>query len=598
MILTFDFESFAIAPRPEYPPKPVGIAIQIDNETQYYYAWGHPTNNNSIELEVIERFKFLLARCDKFICHNAMFDCSIVEEVWGIPIPWHKAECTMVMAFIDNPHGELALKPLTEELLGLPPEERDAVEVWLINHSVVRAGSKKWGAFIAYAPGDLVGVYACSDVDRTKRLYDYYLKKWELTPTRVTAYSEELRLMPHILKMDQQGVRIDVITLKKDLNAAYRELDRLDTEIGTILDADVDVDSNDDLANAIEAAGKSKGFATTATGRRSVAKDSLIAAIADNQLLGCLLVRNSLATCIRTFMQPWLEAAEKNPGNRLYIHWNQVRNYSDTGARTGRLSSSPNLQNVPTEWEKLLSQLEAIGYTPTTPMPQVRKYIIPDDGNILISRDFSGQEMRLLAHFAGGDLLARLQNEPEADVHMIAADIAGITRKVAKTLGFAVLYGAGVGRIAETLNCAIDEATRIKATYLEALPEIKALQADVQSRGRANRPIMTLGGRMYYVETAKFMEGRVRTFEYKLTNYLIQGSAADQTKQAMAWYCENTKHGRLLISVHDELVIECPVEYQDEESDLLNQAMTNAFGDTLDYHIISTEARGYNFGAL
>jgi len=66
----------------------------------------------------------------------------------------------------------------------------------------------------------------------------------------------------------------------------------------------------------------------------------------------------------------------------------------------------------------------------------------------------------------------------------------------------------------------------------------------------------------------------------------------------MSWYCENTKHGRLLISVHDELVIECPVEHQDEESDLLNQAMTNAFGDTLDYHIISTEARGYNFGAL
>ena len=502
------------------------------------------------------------------------------------------------MAFIDNPHGELALKPITEELLGLPPEERDAVEEWLINHSVVRAGSKKWGAFIAYAPGDLVGMYACSDVGRTKKLYDFYLHKWEETPTRVTAYEAELRLMPHILKMDQQGVRIDVATLKKDLNAAYRELDRLDTEISTILGADVDVDSNEELANAIEAAGKSKGFAATATGKRSVAKDSLIGAIADNQLLGCLLVRNSLATCIRTFMQPWLEAASTEPNNRLYIRWNQVRNYSDTGARTGRLSSSPNLQNIPTEWEKLLSQLETIGYVPSIPMPQVRKYIIPDDGNILVSRDFSGQEMRLLAHFAGGDLLARLQNDPEADVHMIAADIAGITRKVAKTLGFAVLYGAGVGRIAETLNCDIAEATRIKAKYLEALPEIKALQADVQGRGRRNQPIMTLGGRMYFVEEAKYMEGRVRTFEYKLTNYLIQGSAADQTKAAMEWYCKSTKHGRLLLSVHDELVIECPVEHQDTEAALLEQAMTNAFGDTLDYHIISTEARGFNFGVL
>jgi len=109
---------------------------------------------------------------------------------------------------------------------------------------------------------------------------------------------------------------------------------------------------------------------------------------------------------------------------------------------------------------------------------------------------------------------------------------------------------------------------------------------------------MTLGGRMYFVEEAKYMEGRVRTFEYKLTNYLIQGSAADQTKAAMEWYCKSTKHGRLLLSVHDELVIECPVGHQDTEAALLEQAMTNAFGDTLDYHIISTEARGTNFGVL
>ena len=109
---------------------------------------------------------------------------------------------------------------------------------------------------------------------------------------------------------------------------------------------------------------------------------------------------------------------------------------------------------------------------------------------------------------------------------------------------------------------------------------------------------MTLGGRMYYVEEAKYMEGRVRTFEYKLTNYLIQGSAADQTKAAMTWYCENTKHGRLLLSVHDELVIECPIEYQDEEAALLEHAMNNAFGDVLEYTIVSTEARGANFGAL
>ena len=80
MILTFDFESFAIAPRPEYPPRPVGLAIQIDDEAPHYYAWGHPTNNNCIEEEAQVVLAELLHKCDKFICHNAMFDCSIVEE--------------------------------------------------------------------------------------------------------------------------------------------------------------------------------------------------------------------------------------------------------------------------------------------------------------------------------------------------------------------------------------------------------------------------------------------------------------------------------------------------------------------------------------
>src|SRR5574343_360450 len=85
-------------------------------------------------------------------------------------------------------------------------------------------------------------------------------------------------------------------------------------------------------------------------------------------------------------------------------------------------------------------------------LTQVRKYIIPDPGMIFIGRDYSAQEMKLLAHFTNGALLRALQEDPTKDVHLIAAGIAGITRKVAKTLGFAVLYGAGVGRVAETLG--------------------------------------------------------------------------------------------------------------------------------------------------
>lgn len=598
MILVLDFESDGIEARPAYPPTPRGLAVyRTDiNTGPDYFAWGHPTDNNCKESNVIMHVKEWLARADKIIMHNAPFDGAILEEKWKLKVPWEKVEDTMVMAFIDNPHGELSLKPLAEQHLGLPPAERDAVKDWLIAHGICR-DTKGWGAHICKAPGGLVSEYAKGDVQRTYELWQYYLQKWEHKPSLSVAYRREMDLMPYILRMDQHGVRIDVPELSKDLNAAYVELDWLDTEICRILGKEVDVDSNDELADAIEAAGLNKGFASTTTGKRSVAKDSLLEAVSDPLLLGHLLVRNSLATCIRTFMQPWLAQA-KQTGGRLFIKWNQCRNYSETGARTGRLSSSPNQQNVPTEWEKLKSQLERIGYTLHVPMPQVRKYLLPDEGNVFIGADYAAQEMRLLAHFAGGKLLEKLNENPREDVHMIAANIAGITRKVAKTLGFAVLYGAGVGKIAESLYTGVAEATAIKGNYLAALPEIKSLQNEVQHRGRSNQPITTLGGRQYYVETAKVMGGRLRTFEYKLTNYLIQGSAADQTKLAMLNYCRRTKHGRLTFSVHDQLVIQCKPEYVEEESALLQACMVTAFSDVLDCPFIADIDVGNNFAEV
>ena len=411
-------------------------------------------------------------------------------------------------------------------------------------------------------------------------------------------FMREMQLMPYIQNMDAKGVNLDMAILGDDLSDAFIELDTLDDEIGRILGRQVDVDSNADLANAIEAAGLSNGFASTAKGSRSVAKDSLINAVSDPTLLGHILVRNSLATCIRTFMDPWYKQGKKT-GGILYIKWNQVRNYSDTGARTGRLSSSPNLQNVPDEWEGLHAQLQKLGYQLNRPMPRIRKYLIAAPGHILIGRDYSAQEMRLLAHFVGGALLGSLQIDPTRDIHLIAADIANITRKVAKTLGFAILYGAGIGRIAETLGCDTTTASRLKQQYLTALPEIKELQDDLYNRGRTGKSIKTLGGRLYYCEPAKEVAGRYKTFEYKLTNYLIQGSAADQTKQAMLDFSRHcSPHSRLILSVHDELVAQVHEDNYEREAELLEEAMNNSFADILDYKVISEGSIGHSYADL
>jgi DNA polymerase I len=415
----------------------------------------------------------------------------------------------------------------------------------------------------------------------------------------IEAYRRELRLMPHILKMEQRGINLDGVRLALDTDHYWEVLDELDQKICEKVKREVDVDSNAQLADAIEAAGLSKGFATTPTGLRSTSKESLIGAVADPELLGHLLVRGSIATCLRTFMQPWRVQFEQH--GRLYMKWNQIRNYSDTGARTGRISSSPNLQNIPVEWEELKTQLAAIQYpVPLDLLPQVRKYIIPDIGKIFIGRDYSAQEMKLLAHFTNGALLKALQDDPSKDVHLIAAGIAGITRKVAKTLGFAVLYGAGVGRVAETLGVTVSEATRIKERYLEALPEIKAFQKELSVIGKSRSYTETLGGRHYYAQKPAVIKGSFKSFEYKMPNYKIQGSAADQTKEAMIRYAETTACGELVLTVHDQLVTQVPEDLAsiNTERTLFEAAVNGSFQEVLRYKVTSDESIAYNFAEL
>ena len=591
-LIAIDFESHGIEDRPKYPPVPVGVAVYKEGGEPCYYAWGHPTQNNCTEATAKKALKDILSDPnDEFIFHNAPFDLAITEERLGLTVPWDRVHDTMVLAFLQDPFGELSLKPLAAQWLQMPPDERDAVKDWLIKNGKCR-DVKGWGAYICEAPGELVGTYAIGDVVRTLQLFKL-LFQYVVDTGMEPAYRRELALMPHVLKMEQRGLNLDGEALRKDVDFYFGALDDLDQSICDLLGRQVDIDSGAQLADAIEAAGMSKGFATTPTGLRSTAKESLINAINNPTLLGHLLVRGSVATCLRTFMTSWLE--QYNAHGRLYVKWNLVRNYSDTGARTGRISSSPNLQNIPVEWEGLRAQLTKIGYELPFPLPQVRKYIIPDVGKVFVDRDYSAQELRLLTHFAPGKLLAELEIDPEADIHQIAAKIAGISRKEAKTLAFAVLYGAGVGKIAESLHMTVAEATRVKEQYLKALPEIKALTKRVQDAGKNRSFITTLGGRNYYAQKPAVVKGVWKSFEYKLTNYLIQGSAADATKQAMIAYCNATEHGQLMLSVHDELVIQIPEEHMETESALLAACMNGSFQEELRYKVISTGSTGHNF---
>lgn len=214
---------------------------------------------------------------------------------------------------------------------------------------------------------------------------------------------------------------------------------------------------------------------------------------------------------------------------------------------------------------------------------------------VFVGGDYKAQEMRLLAHFSQGVLLESVIAQPDADIHEIAAKIAGVTRRVAKTLGFAVLYGAGIGRVSESLGIGYEDAARIKARYLAALPDIKKFQKEQTDLGKSGGCVTTLAGREYYTDpTIKIINGRVVEYSYKLVNYKIQGSAADQTKKAMIDY-DDEDEGELVLSVHDQLVAQAPIG---TTSDKLVKAMAGSFQDILRYKVTVDPSTGYNFAEL
>lgn len=562
-----DFETEAIEFGSGRAPKPVGVSIGqgLNRANHRYYAFGHPTNNNCTEAEA----KAALAEVwgQPIVFHNGKFDQSVAVEHWGFE--WKNTyHDTMFLIYLDSPIAPtVSLKPSAERILGMPPDEQEAVRDWLISHGVVPSNTKEWGAYICKAPGDLVGEYAIGDTVRTAALYDH-LYDSVIRRGMLPAYEREIKLSKYLYDAEYLGVRIDRKRLAGDIPVFEAMLAQCEGAIKAIL-GDYPIDTPAQVAKALKAAGYE--LRKTPTGRDSTSQDALHEAIQNSpELLQLLQYRGAVKTLLGTFMRPWLALSARE--GRLHPSWNSVRG-DHYGTRTGRLScSNPNLQNVPTEFEFDYAGILR-GFVP---LPFMRVYILPEPGEVILAADFNGQEMRLLAHFAEGKAMEIYQTDPRADFHQVAAELVErtsglvIKRKQAKITGFSLIYGAGVVALAKQLGVPTDEAGQIKRGYLKAIPGLTDFQNSVSMRSE----VRTWGLRIIPVEPPKYNEdGSVWSFNYKLVNHLIQGTAADQTKESIVVYHENPHWGRFLMTVHDENVVSVKVEHLIKEIIALAKAM-------------------------
>ena len=507
-------------------------------------------------------------------------------EGLGLPLPrWDRIHDTLFLAYLTDPHARsLGLKELCEDLLEWAPDERDDVAAWIMAHKdalhqtygakfgLTRPTPKKTGAYTGFAPGDVVAPYACGDVDRTAALFAF-LYPAVMEASMGYAYDTERELMPILMANEREGMRVDMARLDTDIWGYQADFAHVEDALRGVLGASgLNFDADADVAAILLQRGVVPPENWTMTkpteahpgGQYSVSKDALrpehFTGPDGGEIASALGYRNRLKTCLSMFMEPWFAQGDVN-GGYITTNWNQVRNPEDGGTRSGRPSTDKyNFLNLSKKWEGRDDGYIHPAFLGVRELPLVRRYILPDKGETFIHRDFDGQEMRVFANGEQGDLWQKYQENPKLDPHAFVGTelmrVAGreIERTRVKTLNFQGLYGGGIPALQNKLRCSAAEAKQLKVFHDKALPGRVTLNEEIKKLVRRGLPIRTWGGRLYFVEPPRTVDGRMRNFEYKLINYYCQGSAADLTKRSIIdWHNHPKRQSRFLVTVYDEI---------------------------------------------
>ncbi|HET8985068.1 MAG TPA: DNA polymerase [Trueperaceae bacterium] len=380
----------------------------------------------------------------------------------------------------------------------------------------------------------------------------------------------EMPLVRVLAAMEREGVSIDADMLKTYAGTLKQRLDQLKTEAMEAAGAAFNPDSPKQLGEILFDKLGMRVVKTTKTGRSTDAEVlETLAAETDHPLLRILLEYRELNKLLGTYLEPLPSYLSETTG-RLHASFHQ------TGAATGRLSSSdPNIQNIPIRTEA---------------GREVRRaFRARDDETLLLTADYSQVELRMLAHFSDDTELTKAFKEG-LDIHAYVAsqvfgvpieDVTSDQRRVAKTVNFGIIYGQTAFGLARTLRIPQGEAAKFIAAYKERYTGLdrflRACVAEAEDAGF----VTTILGRRRVIEEIRSRNRSLRQLGERLAiNTVIQGSAADLIKVAMINLYDKLKDdpdgARLLIQVHDELVLETPKSKSQETMETTVDVMTNA----------------------
>lgn len=560
----------------------VGISVSVKPGSGYYIPVGHVTGEPQLSLEQVREAMLPILRDERIgkAGHNIKFDALVLKnhgmEVNGILFD------SMIAGWVIEPTSKsLGLKPMAAALLGIKMTTIDSL-----------IGKGKNQRTMAEVTISEAAPYASADAEVVLQLMPVLQEALREQGTEKILSELEIPLIPVLIDMEYAGIGLDSSFLKEMSKKLTVRLAEIEEQIYELVGYKFNINSTQQLSRALfetlrlpQPTQRKK----TTSGFLSTAADVLEEMQGTHPVIDLILEDRELSKLKSTYVDS-LPLSINPVTHRIHTSFNQ------TGTVTGRLASfSPNLQNIPTRTE--------IGR-------QVRTAFVADSGCVLLSVDYSQIELRIVADLAQdeGMLNAFRANQ---DIHAATAaaiygcqlqEVTKEMRRHAKAINFGLIYGMSSFGLSKSANLSRMEADAFVKAYFTQFPGIKRYLDGIRIQAAKEGYVETMMGRKrYFPNLGRQMNYNLRNREEReAINAPVQGTAADILKAAMIRLPGALKKAgssaKILLQVHDELLLECPNQELDETRKVVQSVMEGAARLSIP---LLTEARsGVNWGEL
>lgn len=576
--ISFDTETTSIDPmRADL----VGISLSIQEGEGYYIPVGH--NDGTPQLKTAQVIEILApALMDpgkEKVGHNLKYDALMLARNGLIPAPL--TFDTMIAEWLTDPDSHnLGLKDMAEAYLDIS-----------MTHIEELIGKGKNQLSMADVPVEKTAPYAAADAEVTLRLMPVLQKKLENRGVAKVFTDIEMPLIPVLVEMERTGILLDPAFLHKMSVELSERMITIEDEVYKHAGSPFNLNSTQQLSRVLFDTLKLPVDPSkkTSSGHYSTSAEVLEELRGKHPVIDLLLEYRELSKLQSTYVEA-LPLSINPQTNRVHTSYSQI------GAVTGRLSSvNPNLQNIPTRTE--------LGR-------KVRCAFIADPGSLLLSVDYSQIELRIVADMAKDEAMLNAFRAGQ-DIHAATAaaiydvpleQVTKDQRRHAKAINFGLIYGMSAFGLTRTTDLTLAEAEDFVKEYFQEFPGVKNYLDGIRRLAAQQGYVETkLGRRRYFPELQGGGNMNIKArAEREAINAPIQGTAADIMKLAMirmpAALEKAGLRARLLLQVHDELVLECPREELLKTAGVVRAVMEGAYQLSIP---LATDARwGTNWGEL